>query len=335
VNEQTPIGKFRLPLPSQNELLGLAVVLLLVILALTIWLALDAWRDRARRIRKLRHLVADKSAEKNLTKGEAELFERIALGIGAYPGYKGFEEQADRLLQKGVDPHVLKSVREKLGFSNPPPGHHLFSTRACSVGQDVTLTDARHAWKAGIIAVDETALTLKVPEDAARSLKPDTEVKVSFWRELDGRYFFVTTVRYANEKPVPIVRLDHAVKMDRYQDREFYRADVDWTLHATRIDAATYAESLTGHGSSTKGESLTLRLTDISPGGFRVSNGAGLGIHDHLIVTIPVSGHHAPLVVHARVVTIEPKAVRCEFLGLTLHEQDMIHHEILRQRRGG
>jgi hypothetical protein len=329
------LGRFRLPLPSQDDLLGLAVVLLVVILALTIWLAMDAWHDRQRRIRKLRHVVADKSLEKHLNADEARLFERIALRLGAYPGFRGFEEQADRLLRKGVDAEVLRSVRDKMGYGNPPPGHHLFSSRACSVGQDVTLTDARHVWKAGVIAVDERALTLKVPDDAARTLKPDAEVKVSFWRELDARYFFITTVRYANDKPVPIVRLDHAMKMDRYQDREFYRADVDWTLDATRIDAATYAESLTGRAPAAKGEPLALRLADISPGGFRVLSVPGLGVQDHLVVTVPVSGHHAPLVVHARVIALEPNAIRCEFLGLTLQEQDAIHHEILKKRRGG
>lgn len=332
MNPSTPIQLFRLPGATTDELLGFAVVLLTIILTLSAWHMSTVIRDRRIRGRLLRHRAADRSIEKRLNAEEAALLERMAIALGALPGIHSFADQAAILAKKGVSTKLMESLRDKLGFNQPLPSQRLFSTRDCSPGQDVSLTDAQNAWKAGILAVDDVALILKVPPDATRTLAAGDVVKVSFWRELDARYFFLSRVLSVSASPAPILRLEHPARLERYQDREFYRADVRWHVQLTRVQASAWEQAIAGK-SGQPGETVEGTLIDISPGGFRLSPLPGLAPDDHLMVALPSSDQHHPLTIHSRVISIESDGVRCEFLNLTLREQDLIHHEILRQRR--
>ncbi len=332
MNPSTPIHLFRLPSATTEQLLGLAVVLLGIILLLSAWHISTVLADRRVRRRLIRHRAADRAAEKRLNAEETALLERMTIALGALPGIHSFADQASILSKRGVSPALLQSLKEKLGFDQPLPSQRLFSTRECLPGQDVSLTDAQNAWKAGILSVDDDALVLKVPPDAARTLTARDVVKVSFWRDLDARYFFLSRVLGVSATPAPVVRLEHPARLERFQDREFYRADVHWHVHLTKVEASAWKDAMDGR-SRAPGKSYEGTLIDISPGGFRLAPLPGLAPEDHLVVALPSSDQHHPLTIHARVIAIESDGVRCEFLNLTLREQDLIHHEILQQRR--
>lgn len=341
MNPGLPIHLFRLPGPTPEELQLLAVLLLLALLLLMTWNSISAYRERATRRAILKHRATDRAHERRLTPEEEAILVRMTVALGALPGPRSFEAQAGRLERRGVDGRLIASVRDKLGFGEPLPAQRLVSTRECAPGQDVSLTDADHAWRAGILTVDDRAITLKVPPEAATRLSPRDIVKVSFWRELDARYFFLSRVLSTSASPAPMVRLEHPARLDRFQDREFYRADVHWRVFLERFGREAWTKALqagesngeTAPASQPPGARIEATVLDISPGGFRLAPPSDLAPDDHLLVTLPFPEGPHPLVVHARVIAVTGDGARCEFLNLTLREQDLIHHEILHQRR--
>lgn len=335
-----PIALFRLPDPSLPQLVALGVTLLGILVVLMAWHTVESIRDRRVRRRLLLHRIADRAHEKGLAPDEAALYERIALTLGALPGARTFEEMAARLEQQGVSHERLAALREKIGLHHPVPAQRLLSMRDCAPGQDVSLTDAEHAWRAGVVSVDAAAIALKVPAEAAAHLTPRDVVKVSFWRELDARYFFLSRVLSVTGSPIPVVRLEHPARLDRFQDREFYRADVHWRVFLVKADRAAWEEAVAGREqekrngpSSRVAARFEGTIIDISPGGFRMAPLPDLFPDDHLLVEMPFPEKGPAMTLHARVIAVESDGIRCEFLNLTLREQDLIHHEILHQRR--
>lgn len=330
------------PFPP-GTLYTISLVLVTVAVAILAWIAYDAWRERRRRIEDLKRRAADVADEKGLTPEEADLLERIMIAEGAYPGPRGFERNVEVFLERKVPPEMIGSLRLKLGFHRARVGRPLVSTRECEAGQDLTLTDAENVWKAAVLDLDETVLTLKVPAEAARVLHPGSIVKASFWRDLDARYFFQTTVKAARLRPAPLVHVLHPAEIERHQDREHVRVGVDWTLSAVRLTEEEARRLLRGplYAEAIEGTTMEVRVVDISAGGLRLAAPirpggeapAGFNVHDHFVVPIPSSERKDPLLVIARVVAADEKAVRCEFVGLSMNERDEIHREILRERR--
>lgn len=332
------LPNFRVAPLSAEISWALSIVFFLVVGAIAGWLAYDAWRCRRERCGALRRLAVETAAEKGMGPKEAALLERIVLDEGAMPGPRGFERHAETFLREGVPPATVESLRLQLGFDRARSGMPLVSTRQVDIGQDLTLTDAENVWRAGVVDLDETALVLKIPAEAAAVLRAGDAVKASFWRDLDARYFLQTTVRGVRTRPAPLLYLHHPAQIERFQDREHVRASVDWKIPVTKLSAEEFQRAVHSpvYSESIEGRPVTVEVVDVSAGGLRLKSTPVFAVQDHVVVEVPSSERRPPnghLLVLARVVAADDRFVRCEFLGLTQSERDEIHREILRARR--
>ncbi|MEK8023169.1 MAG: PilZ domain-containing protein [Candidatus Hydrogenedentota bacterium] len=293
------------------------------------WMAWDALKRKVDRRRQLLHLVSEHAAKTELTHEEAELLERITLAEGIFPGLRTFEREVDLLLQQGESADTIHRLRFKLGFNIPKSGHRLFSTRECEPGQDVTISIGSHVWKGSIFTVDERFLTLRIPDDAARTLvKPGAEIKVGFWRNFDAHYHFRTNVREQETHPLALIHIDHPQSMDRRQDRESFRAEIHWEAKVVKVNRV-FGNS--GPGTAIpSGDPLSVTVVDLSEGGARFLPIPGIREDDELIVSIPMADRAHPLRAPARVISAGKDDIRCRFENLSMHEKDEIHRQILK-----
>lgn len=332
MNEWPDFG-FRYPSPAEFWAFVAVVALGLGWLGLRIvW---ESVKERTDRRDLLKRTAALHANESGLTPEEAALFEKIVLATGLYPGLGAFERAVDRMLRAGVSPDPLGSIRVKLGYTRPKTGSPLLSTRECAPGQDVTLATKSHVFAAGVFDLDETQILLKIPAEAVAALAPGMKVSVSFYRDFDARYAFATRVREVSGRPAPVVALVHPPRLNRVQDREYLRADVEWEIPITRLSPDEYQRAVKLASTPARIESRPTRskVLDISAGGFRLAPRADFSDGDHLVAEIPSRERKGALVALARVVASNERGVRCAFAGLTTNERDEIHREILRERR--
>ncbi len=321
--------------PSALEFWGFVALVALGLSWIGLRIAWETTKERTDRRDLLRRTAALHANESGLTPEGAALFEKIVLATGLYPGLGAFERAVDRMLRAGVSPELLGSVRVKLGYTRPKTGSPLLSTRECAPGQDVTLATKQHVFAAGVLDVDETQILLKIPNDAVANLAGGMKVSVSFYRDFDARYSFATRVREVSGRPAPVVALNHPPRLNRVQDREHLRADVEWEIPVTRLSPDEYKRAVKLAAAPGRIESRPLRakVLDISAGGFRLAPRADLSDGDHLVAEIPSSERKGALVALARVIASNEHGVRCAFQGVTTNERDEIHREILRERR--
>lgn len=312
--------------PTAVEIFWTMTAVFTAVGLLGLWIITDTLRNRREKIARLHRIARAQSAERGLTPAESQLLDDIVVEFGDFPGPRSFESAVEKFLAGGIAPDVIHSLRTKLGFSSRE-GRALASTRECERGIDVTFGDAGHLWSAVTFDVTETDLVLRVGMETARALSRGAEVTLSFWRENDARYYFRTRVTEVSLGPVPLVHVAHPADFERYQDREFVRADVDWKINVKRLSADEYHRAVAGTLHADDIRETTARVIDISEGGMRLKD-AALEVKNRIVAELPIG-----LLVVAKVIAIGGDGIRCEFVNLSMSERDKVHRAILTERR--
>lgn len=201
---------------------------------------------RHRRQRHAAFLVVCQDA--GITEAQTRLLERITAARKVrHPerllsNAHAFERQAGAYAQdlarrqpRSKQLRQIARLREDLGFDHLPADQALISTRQIERGQTVMISDIDELSLEEILVPwlvldrDEGVLELSplLREGAGHRHERGEELTIRFWREGDTEYEFRTRVRAVDDQNITVA---HATRVDRRQQRDFYRIHVDFPL---------------------------------------------------------------------------------------------------------
>ena len=276
---------------SVHVILLLAAAVLLLIIALMFY--------ESHRVNKIKHALMalamakfDFQAEKlNLRLSNAAILKRIVQKTGLHDPSSimkfshVFEDSLEKYYEiekiESLSNEMLQqigSLRRELGFSPLPRGIALTSTRQFNSGDKCTIqipgndSAVREAvcW---IIDSDERQWSITRPE--APNMEAGAAVRVNFTRSGDAEYAFIAHVRVdLNEEIV----FYHTNKLNRTQQRNWLRVDVDLPVNATRMEEAHIGDIVLG------------KIIDMSGGGLRMTLPIRLPINSMLLLNFKLPG---------------------------------------------
>ena len=136
-------------------------------------------------------------------------------------------------------PHLddIGAIRAILGFDQLSSDKALLSTRQMTKHQTLMVKQESYAFEKFtpwiVVECDEATIglvpLLKDDTHHYDNLKIGDEVSVMFWRKGDTEYRFNTTI-VAQDAETYTCFLSHSSTIDRLQQRDFYRIDVDFEL---------------------------------------------------------------------------------------------------------
>lgn len=229
---------------------------------------LRVYRLRRQRDREFFHA----GALAGLTQGQTALLHRIArrqrmqtpvrLLSSAHVFDRQVGRHASRLAHRDLEHpqfEEIAQIRQALGFDAVPADQALTSTRQIARGQtvmvwetpdDEAVADAYIPWL--VLERDEGTLVLapllrdgSAHDASGHRLQVGEEVSVRFWREGDTEYRFTTTV-IGPVGQAGAVRVEHTASLERTQQRDFYRIDVDFPVCVYVLSADIEAQDRDG-----------------------------------------------------------------------------------------
>jgi len=234
---------------SAEPTLFTQAVFYLLCLGLAALVSLYAWRRYRLRQRHEREFLAQGEAL-GLDDEDLALVRRVARVRGlSHPGRlltssRAFDRHvgsyASGLARRDLNHPGLDHIahlRRSLGFDQVPADQPLASTRQLERGQTLMVWEAWHEeaqhspWL--ILDLDEGSLIL-VPllrDDVEHEdlIEVGDELSIRFWREGDTEYRFRAVV-VERDRGAGSCRLAHAHRVERMQQRDFFRIDVDFPV---------------------------------------------------------------------------------------------------------
>ena len=173
----------------------------------------------------------------------------------------------------------ISALRKILGFSPLPRGISITSTRQFSSGDECIMQIKEHNHVTSQVMIcqifnsEERYWTVTRPPEI--SVKPGMWVHMSLTRDGDAEYTFTTQIlRCSNEELV----LAHTNKINRVQQRNWLRVNVDIPVKATLLDASRMGDILSG------------KIIDLSGGGLGVMLPARLSSNSMILLNFELPG---------------------------------------------
>ncbi|MFP4012624.1 MAG: PilZ domain-containing protein [Chitinispirillaceae bacterium] len=248
-----------------------------------------------------------------------------------------FEQQlsSEKLLEEEI---ILKSLRNKMGFTFLPPEHPLISTRNISVGQKASVftQDGKIplAQNCTVVLMNETGFTIKAQEDQKHklNLSSGATVLLAFTRQCDGVYSILVKVKDCETIGKP--EFYHTLEFSRNQMRQHIRMEVNLPLRFRVLESAG-----TDEGRVTAQRQAS-RVVEIGGGGLSFFHNEALRIGDVLALSVQlpdgmVGGIRAKVL---RISFLEGKTTsqykhHVQFLSIDPREREQIVHFIFEKQR--
>lgn len=212
--------------------------------------------------RKLRHLAAHReNVQPHILFQSISLYERCV-----HDEIRALEADSVAEDRRQLEESLLAGIRRKLGYNYLPLEHPLVSTRNISVGQAGSLFGKSHRTpiirRAVVVENNEFFLGFQydVEKEETYRIFPDNEIKFAFARRNDGVYGIPLRVLRADGDGT--IRTSHTLELKRNQLRQFVRIEVSMPAKFRLLKTANPEKS-----EISKGESVDVRLSDISGGG--------------------------------------------------------------------
>ena len=159
----------------------------------------------------------------------------------------------------------ISSLRKELGFSPLPRGIALSSTRQFNSGDKCTVqipeigqsTRNGSCW---VINTDERQWSIARPEGL--HVETGTMLHMSMTRQGDAEYAFMAQVRVDLKEELVLY---HTNKLNRTQQRNWLRVDVNIPVNATRMEESHVGDILSGKIDDISGGGLRMTLPDRLP----------------------------------------------------------------------
>lgn len=243
LRDALPFLRPRIEEPSAIILLIFALLCVGVV-ALVAYHLISSFKERQKRLQKLR----DAGAAKGLNKAEIALLSRLSnqmthpvqLVESLYVFDRTIAPYLNALIKRDWDHKEIRQLahmRQLLGFDQVEADQQLRTTRQLQDGLTVMVwcetqeIEAFYPWV--LVRREERALVL-VPllqEDFARydALEADRVLTVRFWRSRDTEYRFEASIISVDRDENAVV-LHHSDSMTRLQQRDFYRIYVHFEI---------------------------------------------------------------------------------------------------------
>lgn len=299
---------------AELQTVGLIILgFLLIVIARNRW---EAHKVFLRSRTGLLQIARKRSERCGLSEEESRLWQRMVVENGGPPTLVEFERLVVKLLRTHARPGLIRAVRVKLNYVEPPPGHALHSTREISVGSDLTLALGLNTWRCIVKSVDETRIEIRVPPSAPLYLHNGDPIEIILDRPGDARYRFPSRTIHVRSRPASLLSLEHAEQWERTPQR----AEQEALLPIDLIDPSTQGRR-------------RIRPVEVSPTGFRTGPSVLYKIGERYTVVLASDSGGPPLTMSAQVAKAGPGGARFEFTGLTLDQHFTLRRILARLRR--
>jgi len=339
--------------PALWVLLGFTLVVVLLVGGT----ALIRHRHRLRSLRKAFH---DLATERGLSPAEENRLSEMAAGTTSdqplvmYSSIAAFEEAVESLVPT-ADPTPantallgeLESLRSKLGFDQFPSRWSLRHTRQIPPGARLLVGVRRGGEDLfTTCTVDDSNAShimatplLKKDQEVLKEVQGDESLFVRYWRTGDTEYRFTSTLRSKTPPERDQLFLAHASKLERLQNRDFFRLRVNLPVTLYDLPDPDLAEISQDEFVLPQEARpvLTGDLVDVSVGGCAVRSEQELLV-DSLVVIDPEIGGPFSLgrmicrVGQAREET-DARLLTLEYVNATPNVQDRLMRELYAQQQ--
>lgn len=346
--------------PSPEEILWVTAVIASILVAAVALEVYRRGRERRARIATEWRQVYEIAKERQLSKDEIELLERLIRKYmrnaplravtmryefdvcinGEIPFSRDVDDPEDieALENEGV---LLRDLRVRLGLDYVPYGQRILSTRELSRGQRIWVAAVDHTpvnWARVIVAsVDEAFLHLSSGGAAALpQAKPGDVFQCRMWREQDARYMFHITVKRVDKSP-PVWVVRHTDRLDRMQSRAHYRIHTEYNTTFSILNAPLDGDMSDVHErqaiTKTRG-----RITSLSGGGFAAVIGQAIPKQVLLRTLLAIPTSEKPIQIVGKPVDVSPMSgghflVRAAFVAMSDEARDRIAKHVAHHQR--
>ncbi|MBL8025475.1 MAG: PilZ domain-containing protein [Fibrobacteres bacterium] len=236
------------------------------------------------------------AAELDLTQEESSFVGKMAKIINKNPldivstpyafelGIHSYLEQGKG--EKSLAAKLIEQLRLKCGFDRPAPGQPIFSTRALTEMQAVSLVlgsseeEGRHPCR--ISYKDELAFSLEKNDGDFGTIDRQAKVSIVIQQPGDGEYTF--DIPGILEAGYNTVKLSHSIKFKRKQVREHIRVETQMIAKFRFIKASKVPDRLSG------GARFSATVVDVSGGGIALQSEEKYDTGDCMILSFTFAG---------------------------------------------
>ncbi len=219
----------------------------LMAVGVAVFIILQTRRDRARRKVQEQLYFERKAAEKELEAGQVALLSRAIQASGLEQPYRlldsydifigvmtRFEEKIAFSEQEHRHYHqLIDEIKNKLGFNKIEQAVQLESSREIYQGQPMRLLlsspEGQMEYLVSLVENDEKRMLLEASQvdlELLEGVRAETPLEVTFYRESDASYRFVTTLEAPPDREKRLIALRHPRQLERKQARQFSRMEV-------------------------------------------------------------------------------------------------------------